>query len=88
MKGFDAIITALQMRTYVAVEDFEYRTDRNGAPSGWGIARYTLPETLFGYERVSAAYFRDPAESGRIVAEQIARIVPAASETQIERLIR
>ena len=30
------------------IADFEYNMDRHGRPYGWGVARYVLPETLYG----------------------------------------
>ena len=29
-KGFETVITRLQMQTYITVADFEYRKDKNG----------------------------------------------------------
>ena len=36
-KGFDAVLTRLQMGGYIVTTDFEYRKDKNGKPHGWGI---------------------------------------------------
>ena len=40
LKGFDTVITNLQMQTYVTVHSFEYAHDKYGRPYGWGVARY------------------------------------------------
>ena len=32
----------------VVIADFEYNIDRHGRPYGWGVARYTVPERLYG----------------------------------------
>lgn len=45
---FDTIMTHLQMWGYVVIADFEYQFNRHGEPYGWGIARYTTPEALYG----------------------------------------
>lgn len=62
-KGFETVITRLQMQTYVTVEDFVYKTDKHGNPYGWGVALFTAPETLYGEDTCRSAYHRDPYES-------------------------
>ena len=62
-KGFDTIITRLQMQTYVTIGDFVYLQDKYGQPYGWGVAQYTTPETQFGYDFVTSAYRKGPSES-------------------------
>lgn len=44
-KGFETVITRLQIETYLVVEDFEYMRDKVGNTYGWGVARYYTPET-------------------------------------------
>ncbi len=87
-KGFDTVITRLQMQTYITVADFVYMKDRYGQPYGWGVAEYTTPEHLFGYDAVTAAYHRDPEESRERVLAHLIRLLPEATEHQIARLIR
>lgn len=62
-KGFDTVITRLQMQTYVNVADFEYMADKHGKLYGWGMARYTIPEVEFGEAFIQTAYERSPKES-------------------------
>ena len=47
-KGFDTIITRLQMQCYVLNSDFIYMTDKKGKPYGWGVAEYSTPEHFLG----------------------------------------
>jgi hypothetical protein len=75
------------MQTYLVISNFEYRTDRYGRPYGWGVARYSTPEKLFGGDWVERAYQRDPAESWQRMLEQLRHILPQASEGQIRRLL-
>ncbi len=86
-KGYDTAITRLQMQTYICVADFDYATDRHGAPYGWGIARYAKPETLLGYEAVTAAYSRAPEESLRRMLEHLRRLLPQATDKQIMKFL-
>ena len=87
-KGFDTIITRLQMQTYLCIADFEYMRDKYGKTYGWGVARYSTPEALFGYDTVAAAYDRPPEESRQRIMEHLARLLPEASEKQIAHLIK
>lgn len=86
-KGFDGVITRLQMQTYVCISDFEYMRDKYGKPYGWGVARYSTPEELIGYEAVTSAYKREPLESKEKILEHLKKAVPAATEAQLLKLI-
>lgn len=87
-KGFDAVITRLQMQTYVIVSDFEYQIDRHGKPYGWGVARYTAPEERFGSEMFEQAYRKEPAESKKRMLAYLNHTLPGATEQQLEKLIK
>ena len=86
-KGFETVITRLQMQTYISIQDFDYATDRHGNVYGWGIARYATPESILGYEAVTAAYSRSPAESFRRMQEHLQKLLPHATEKQIVKLL-
>lgn len=87
-KGFETIITRLQMQTYVNIADFEYMQDKLGHTYGWGVAKYSTPEERFGYEAVTSAYKRDPLESKQRLFDHLSRILPQASENQILKFIK
>ena len=87
-KGFDTVITRLQMQTYVSIADFVYMQDKYGRTYGWGVAKYSTPEELFGYETVTSAYKREPQESKRKMIAHLSQILPDASENQILKLIK
>lgn len=86
-RGFDTVITRLQMQSYVCISDFVYMLDRFGAPYGWGVAEYTTPEELLGVEFVTSAYSRDLGESGERIAEHLRNIVPQADTSRLNKLI-
>ena len=86
-KGFETVITRLQMQTYLIVRNFEYRKDKNGKPYGWGVARYTTPEAQFGTEWVERAYREEPEASAEKVLRHLRKLLPGASETQIRKLL-
>ncbi len=86
-KGFDTVITRLQMQTYVNIADFIYLKDKFGQTYGWGVAQYSTPEAMFGYGYVTSAYRREPAESKERIYKHLEALLPDASEKQIGRLL-
>lgn len=86
-KGFDTLITRLQMETYVNIADFEYRVDKYGKPYGWGVARYTTPEAQFGAGLPTAAYQTAPETSKEKIFRHLTKLLPSASEQQILKII-
>lgn len=87
-KGFDTVITRLQMQTYVVIADFVYMQDSHGRPYGWGVAKYSTPEELLGYGHVTAAYKREPDESKERICGHLAHCLPGVTEKQILKLIK
>ena len=87
-KGFDTIITRLQMQTYVTIGDFVYMQDKFGQTYGWGVAQYTTPEAQFGYDFVTSAYRRDPAESKADILAHLKGVLPDADEAQLLKLMK
>ncbi len=86
-KGFDTIITRLQMQTYLIVANFEYSRDKSGCPYGWGVARYTTPEAYLGDTLVSSAYAREPEESKQRLFDYLLLLLPEADNEQIYKFI-
>lgn len=87
-KGFDGVITRLQMQTYVCISDFEYMRDKYGNQYGWGVARYSTPENMFGYDAITSAYSREPEESKARIFNHIKELFPQAAEKDILKLIK
>lgn len=87
-KGFDGIITRLQMQGYICISDFEYMIDKHGNRYGWGVARYSTPEEIFGYEFCSSAYSREPQESYNRIIRHISSLYPNSMGSDMEKLFR
>lgn len=87
-KGFDGAITRLQMQGYICISDFEYMIDKRGNQYGWGVARYSTPEELFGYDFTSSAYGRDPLESRDRIIAHIKNLFPTAPNAEILKIIK
>ena len=88
LKGFDTVMTSLQMQTYVTVHSFEYAHDKYGKPYGWGIARYAVTEDVLGAEVTQGAYGCSPEESRAKIVQHLGMLCPDASDDDLERLIR
>ena len=86
-KGFDGIITALQMQMYLCVRDFRQRKNKKGESYGWPLAVYAIPEHLWGYDYVTSAYKEDPDDSARRIANHIMDVYPIATDRQIKNVI-
>ena len=87
-KGFDGVITLLEMQTFVTIRAFEYARDRYGRPYGWGLARYALMESVFGEETVNAADGTPPKESFAQMAAHLSALWPETPRKQIELLLK
>jgi len=81
--SLDPILTRLQMKMRLVIADFEYNVDRRGNRYGWGIARYTAPETLYDPLRVE----RTPTESFERIYEHLRRLFPNTTESKLLKLI-
>ena len=69
------------------IADFEYNIDRHGNPYGWGVARYTTPEALYGPLNVD----RTPGRIVRMLARPFPTSVPrhgGEPAAEIHRLSR
>ncbi len=86
-KGFDTVITRLQMQGFVLVNDFKYMTDKNGKEYGWGVAEYATPEWFFGEDFYEKTYRREPAESFERIFGHLRRLFPEVPEADIKKVI-
>lgn len=87
-KNFEGAATDLQMRTYLTVRDFRQRLNKAGDPYGWAIAVYTAPETVWGYDAVTAAYAEAPAESYAKILAFLREQYPTADDKALRRLLK
>ena len=81
------MLTGLQMQTYLVISDFRRRENKRGEEYGMAVSIPLPPETLWGYETVTAAYSEDPQVSRERIAEHIRAMYPNASEKDIDRLV-
>ena len=82
---FDGYITRLEMATYIVTEDFVYPRDKHNREYGWGWSLLNTPEELYGKEACQCE--RSPEESFQRIVNQFKKILPNASEKQIQSLV-
>ena len=82
---FDGYITRLQMRCLIVTEDFVYPRDKHNREYGWGWSLLTTPEQLYGQEACRCQ--RSPEESLQRLQSHFRKVLPEATERQLERLI-
>lgn len=86
-EAFETAISRLQMSCFVVIADFEYLYDRKGKPYGWGIARYTTPEALYGKDIFEPALSHSPEESKQFILKHLHKILPTALPQQLLKII-
>ncbi len=86
-KGFETVLTRLQMQTFVISADFVYDLDKNGKPYGWGNNLLDTPERWLGEELVRANEDFRPQESRERIVAWLHGWMPDAPEDQIRREI-
>ena len=87
-KGFDGIITRLQMQGYLTTSDFEYMKDKKGKVYGWGVARYATFEQQFGEFFTQNVYKCQPSESYDRIFNHICRLFPDVDEGVVRKILK
>ena len=87
-KGFDTVITRLQMQCYVLISDFEYEVAKDGEFYGWGIARYATPEEFYGKTFARNVYKRTPEQSYARILRHLKKVLPGVPEDDLKRFLK
>lgn len=87
-KGYDAVLTRLEMQTYVINQDFQYSVDRAGRPYGWGNAVLCAAEDWAGEALAALPADREPEESFERMIAHLTRMMPGADEAALRRELR
>lgn len=85
--GFDSLMGRLQMAGYVVIADFEYKYDKQGNRHGWGVARYTTPEALYGSDIARAGGLSPWKAYDRIISHLDSLGFSGADRKQFDKLI-
>ncbi len=86
-KGFETVITRLQMETYVVPVNYEYSRRKNGDEYGWGNCRYDIAENYWGDKLCRSAYKRSPEESLDRLITHIRKQLPRLDEEELRGLL-
>ena len=87
-KGFDGLITRLQLLGYVVISDFVYDLDRYGRPYGWGRAEYATAEQRFGPDFAETVYCRSPEASMQRLLDHFCTLFPQEDPKKLARILR
>ena len=87
-KGYDAVLTRLQMQTYVITADFQYSVTRDGKPYGWGNAVIDLPERWLGERILFMPEKRSPQASFDRMLRHLLSVLPGASEDALRKELK
>ena len=86
-KNFPGIVTQLQMETYLVISGFRRRKNRRGKAYGMPVSVLLPPESIWGYDTVTAAYAETPKVSWKRLLDRVRELYPRADEKAIVRLI-
>ncbi|MCM1153703.1 MAG: hypothetical protein NC328_08660 [Muribaculum sp.] len=81
--NLDPILSRLMMEGRIVIADFIYNIDKRGNRYGWGIAKYSTPENLYGNIKADRA----PQESYVRMYAHLKKMVPVATDVQIKKLL-
>lgn len=87
-KGFDTVMTALQMQTYITVRGFVRKKNKKNEEYGWPVAVYSLSEDLFGEEYVRSAYQLSAAEAKERIVKHLQENFSQISIEVLEKCIK
>ena len=84
-KGYDAVLTRLQMQTYVVTSGFQYSISKQGVPYGWGNAVIDLADRWLGEEALALPEGRTPEASFERMMAHLMSVLPGADEDALRR---
>ena len=86
-KNYPGIITGLQMQMYLVITDFRRRVNKRGEEYGMAVSVMFPPETVWGYDTVTAAYSESPHESWERIINRVKELYPCADEKAIIKMM-
>ena len=87
-KGYDTVLTRLQMQTYIVTSDFQYSMTKEGMPYGWGNAVIDLADRWLGEDFWSIRDERSPEESFERMIAHLKQVMPNADETLLRKELK
>lgn len=87
-KGFESVLSQLQMQTYLTVRSFRRRINKKNEEYGWPVANYCTSERLFGEDHVRSAYHISPMEAKQKILLKVKEYLPETDMSEAEKVIR
>lgn len=87
-KGFEGVMTSLQMQTYITVRSFQKRSNKKNEEYGWPVGIYCLSEKLFGEDHVRSQYKLSSVEAKQRMVDQVMHKFPQAVMAEVEKVLR
>lgn len=87
-KGFDTVVTRMQMQTFIVTADFQYSVTKEGVPYGWGNAVIEPAERFLGDPWLSLPERRTPQASFERMIGHLRRLMPEADEAALRRELK
>ncbi len=84
----EPILERLMQETYVVIADFDYNLDSHGRSYGWGVARYTTPEALYGSLLVNSASHSSPEASYAKLKQTLQTAFPDVPEKTLDKFLK
>ena len=85
-KNYPGIMTGLQMQLYLVIAGFSRRQNKRGGEYGMPVSVLMTPESIWGYDLLSAAYRERPAASWERIIEHVKAHFPAPEEAIIHMI--
>ncbi len=82
-RNFEGTLTSLEKASYLVIRDFRRRVNKKGGEYGWHIAVLTAPESIWGYDAVTADYSEESAVSKQRITDHLSSLYPQAGEAEI-----
>ncbi len=85
-KGFEGSVTELQMQTFLIINDFRQKRNRQGIGYGWHVGVLMTPETKWGYDWVNGSR-STPEEAWQRILAHLKKLFPSAEEKEIRKVM-
>ena len=86
-KNFPGIVTQLQMETYLVISEFRRRENRRGEAYGMPVSILLPPESIWGYDMVTASYSVEPKASWKRILHRVLELFPHADRRDVIQLL-
>ncbi len=87
-KGYSAVVTQLEMQTYIVTRGFRRRVNKKGEPYGWAVGVYSAAESLFPHDHIASCYSMSAAEAYERIFAQAVKIAPESDIKAIKKQIK